>query len=290
MTTQPNPETTKTSGILPFLMAGALAALVVANGFLFVRMSDIDAQVVTIREQSKTELESFRDQSAKLVADLRGTIESMNQQLAETQTKAAKDTASARTIAQKHAEKLVQSLADQQRLQQEAAAQKFDAAIKETSDQHKAKISAVEQEVGVVKTEVAQTRSTVDATIADLKSVRGDLGVQSGLIATNAQELAALRQLGERNYFEFAITKNQKNVKVGGILLSLKKTDVKRNKYNLEVLADDRRVEKKDKTVNEPVQFYISGARQPMELVVNHVSKDQVQGYLSAPKMMQARR
>jgi hypothetical protein len=114
--------------------------------------------------------------------------------------------------------------------------------------------------------------------------------VQSGLIATNARELQALRDLGERNYHEFAITKKMGRVKVGNVAMQLKKADTKRNKFNLELVADDKRVEKKDKTINEPVQFYMSGSRQPWELVVNEVTKDKIVGYLATPKVMQASR
>src|SRR5215470_2712898 len=111
-------------------------------------------------------------------------------------------------------------------------------------------------------------------TIADLKTMRGDLGVQSGLIATNAQGLAALKRLGERNYFEFKLGKTKAPQRVGDITLMLKKTDPKKNKYSVDVMADDKLTEKKDKSINEPLQFYTARARQPYELVVNSVAKD----------------
>lgn len=145
-------------------------------------------------------------------------------------------------------------------------------------------------EVGSVKTEVATHKTQLDTALADLKSVRGDLGVQSGLIATNASELAALRELGERNYYEFNIAKNDKVKKVGSINLALRKADMKRSKFNLDVIADDRKIEKKDKTLNEPVQFYVQGSRLPLELVVNQIQKDRIIGYLAVPKTVQARR
>jgi hypothetical protein len=107
----------------------------------------------------------------------------------------------------------------------------------------------------------------------------------SGLIATNSTELAALRKLGERDYYEFTLPKKSGPQRVGDIQLTLKKADVKRNKFTLDVLADDRRVEKKDKGINEPVQFYMSGTRIPYEVVVNEIRKDQVIGYLSVPKV-----
>jgi hypothetical protein len=101
--------------------------------------------------------------------------------------------------------------------------------------------------------------------------------------------IAALRALGERNYFEFTLDRSKAPRKVGDIQLVLKKTDPKRSKYTLEVQADDKQVEKRDKTVNEPVQFYLAKARQPYEIVVNEVTNGQITGYLSTPKVHLAR-
>ena len=86
------------------------------------------------------------------------------------------------------------------------------------------------------------------------------MGVQSGLIATNGSELAALKLRGERNYFEFKLGKTKQPQRVGDITLLLKKTDPKKNKYTVEVMADDKLTEKKDRNINEPVQFYTAKA------------------------------
>jgi len=122
-----------------------------------------------------------------------------------------------------------------------------------------------------------------------LKATQGDLGVQSGLIATNGKELAALKALGERNYVEFKLAKTKGPQKVGDISVLLKKADPKTNRYTITVIADDKTVEKKDKTVNEPVQFMLAKASQPYELVVNDVKKDLISGYVAAPKVQQTR-
>ena len=141
-----------------------------------------------------------------------------------------------------------------------------------------------------VKQNVASTRSDLDKTGSDLKRVMGDMGVMSGLIATNSKDLDALRALGERNYFEFDLTKAQGMKKIGDVVLTLKKSDPKRNRFTVDVLADDKHVEKKDKTMNEPVQLYLSGNMQPYEIVINQVKKDEVVGYLATPKVKVARR
>jgi hypothetical protein len=113
----------------------------------------------------------------------------------------------------------------------------------------------------------------------------------SGLIATNSKELSALRELGERDYIEFRVGRSKDLQRVGDINIRLKKADVKRNRFSLELVADDKRVEKKDRNINEPVQFYVlSKARQPYEMVVNEVRKDEIVGYLAVPKLKLAAR
>ena len=161
--------------------------------------------------------------------------------------------------------------------------------LKESSEQANTKvnesINGVKGEVSDVKNDVATTKTNLDNTITDLKRVTGDMGVMSGLIATNGKELEALKKLGERDYFEFTLPKSGGAKRVGDVQLTLKKSDPKRNKFTMEVLADDKRVEKRDRNVNEPVQFYAAGARFPYEIVVNEIRADQVIGYLSVPKV-----
>jgi hypothetical protein len=138
-------------------------------------------------------------------------------------------------------------------------------------------------EVGAVKTEVADSRR-------DLQRAIGDLGEQSGLIAHNRQELEELKRLGEREYFEFDLAKAEGLSRVGPLSLRLNRTDTDRQKYTLTVLADDKQIEKKDKTLLEPVQFYLPGTRSLREIVVYEVADDRVAGYVSIPKELIARK
>ena len=133
------------------------------------------------------------------------------------------------------------------------------------------KVGSLTGTVEGVQQDVAKNKQEIEQTVRDLKTVRGDLGVQSGLIATNGTELNALRELGERNYFDFDITKAKQPQRVGAIQLRLKKADQKRNKFTIELWADDKRIEKKNKTLLEPVQFYVLGSRIPYEIVVQKV-------------------
>ena len=170
--------------------------------------------------------------------------------------------------------------------QQQAALQEVGGKISEVNQlasSTKSEVGELTGRVDVVKQDLDETSKTLEQTIADLKSVRGDLGVQSGLIATNSGELQALKRLGQRNYFEFDIPKDKNATKVGRIQIRLRDTNEKRNRFNIEVLADDKTIEKKNKTLLEPIQFYVMGVKQPYEIVVNKLEKNRIAGYLATP-------
>ena len=151
------------------------------------------------------------------------------------------------------------------------------------------KLGRVSDDLASTGADVKRVEGELENTTADVKRVAGDLNAVSGTVATNSKELAALKELGERDYFEFNLSKTKAPQKIGDIRMVLKKTDPKHNRYTVEVLADDKRVEKKDKTTNEPVQLYLSGSSQAYEIVVNQVKKNEVVGYVSTPKVKLAR-
>jgi hypothetical protein len=164
------------------------------------------------------------------------------------------------------------------------------------------KISGIESNVNAVNTQLATKASTedvnklngdvtgvkndLDQTKAKLERATGDMGVMSGLIARNHDDVEELKRRGDRNYFEFTIQKSKTPERVGPVSIALNKTDQKRSKYTVTVLADDKSIEKKDKTSGEPVQFYVKGTshQAPYEIVVFDVGKNQITGYLSTPK------
>jgi hypothetical protein len=145
-------------------------------------------------------------------------------------------------------------------------------------------VGSVKTDVGGVKTDVAATKVSLDATIAKLQSTIGDLGQQSGLIANTRVDLEALKHKGDRQYYEFTLLKGAKPQAFSTVALQLKKTDPKHGKYTLDVTADDKSIEKKDKNQNEPVQFYTGRDHMLYELVVWTVDKNKITGYLSTPK------
>ncbi|HZY72719.1 MAG TPA: hypothetical protein VFE22_06400 [Edaphobacter sp.] len=186
-------------------------------------------------------------------------------------------------IAQKQIETRAQSILAAQaaattKLEQEQAATKKQIGAV-SSD-----VASVKTDVGGVKTDVATTRSDLEATKSQLNRVVGDAGVMSGLIATNHSELEILKHKGDRNYFEFTLKKGEKPLLLSTIKIQLKKVNQKHSRYTLNVSADDRNIEKKDKNLDEPVQFYTGKTPVLYELVVNDIQKNSVSGYLSTPK------
>jgi hypothetical protein len=145
-------------------------------------------------------------------------------------------------------------------------------------------IAGVKTDVGGVKTDVASTKADLEATKAKLQSTVGDLGVQSGLIANTRSDLEALKHRGDRNYYEFTLLKGAKPQPVSTVSLQLKKADSKKGKFTLNVTSDDKTIEKKDRNVAEPIQFYSGREHMLFELVIWTVDKDKATGYLSTPK------
>jgi hypothetical protein len=166
------------------------------------------------------------------------------------------------------------------------------AAVARLEKEHTEQIESVRKEqkeqIEGVRSDVATTRSDLEATKQRLERTIGDLGVQSGLIAHTREDLEILKHRGDRNYYEFTLLKGKRPSRVSTVSLQLKKANPKKGKYTLNVIADDRAIEKRDRTMFEPLQFYTGRDRQLYEVVVFTVDKNQVSGYLSAPKQLLA--
>ena len=202
------------------------------------------------------------------LADLKGQLQVTSQKLGLTQDELAQ------------ARSLSASLKRQQEVNNAKLREQIGAVEQDTS----AKLGQVATEISGTKSDVAATKADLEATKSKLQSTVGDLGVQSGLIARNHDEVEELKRLNQRDIFEFDLKKSQGVQRIGPIQVKLNKVDTKRFKYTMNVVADDKTIEKKDKTVGEPVQFYVRGARAPYEIVVFEGSKDHAKGYLSTPK------
>jgi len=144
-------------------------------------------------------------------------------------------------------------------------------------------VSGVKTDVGSAKTDIAKTQTDLQATNAKLEKTIGDLGVQSGLVAKNSSELEILKHKGDRNYYEFTLKKGARQP-VSTVSLELKKVDAKKSRFTLNVMADDKTIEKKDRTVGEPLQFYTGRDHLLYEVVAFSADKNSITGYLSTPK------
>ena len=159
---------------------------------------------------------------------------------------------------------------DQQKIAEVDAAAKTELATKASTDD----VKGVDGKVDVVRTDLTGTQN-------DLKMARSELGT---LIARNHEDVEQLRHLGERDYIEFSIDAKNKPQKVGSFVVELRGTNPNKKRYNVALIVDDSRIEKKNLPVNEPIFFHQGNDRRPLELVVNTVGKDKVTGYISVPK------
>jgi hypothetical protein len=208
------------------------------------------------------------DETNSRIAQMRGQLDVTSQKLGLTQDELAR----ARTLAQTI-----------QKQQQDSDA-KLGAQIGQVQQESDQKIGQVTTDLTGAKTDIASTQKDLADTKAKLTSTVGDLGVQSGLIAHTQEDVEALRRLGERNIFDFNIGKSKTPQHVGPVQARLLSTDPKHFKFSVTLIADDKTIEKKDRNVDEPMQFYVRGARVPYEIVVFEVTKDHITGYLSTPK------
>jgi chromosome segregation ATPase len=291
-TVTPAPQTSNTSSGASWGAMGILAlALAVVFGGSLYQSSKLNNELTSVKRdltQSQHQMTDLQGQMGTSAADAKRdvneTVARLNDQLEAARKEARNNAYRTQASVKQQNTKLVTDLtAKNTELSDQIDQLKKDNTAKSTEvDQT---LTGIKGDVGDVKTEVASAKADIDNTKTDLRRAVGDMGVMSGLIATNATELGELRKLGERNYIEFTLSKNGAPQKVGDIQMALKRTDAKRNRFTLDVMADDKRVEKRDKTVNEPVQFYLASGRLPYEVVVNSVTKDGVKGYLAVPKV-----
>jgi small-conductance mechanosensitive channel len=137
------------------------------------------------------------------------------------------------------------------------------------------------EDVNKLNGDVTGVKGDLDATKNSIQMARSEMGT---LIARNHDEIDQLRRMGQRDYFEFTVSRKGGLQKVGTIQVQLKDTNTKKNQFTMNVLADDKSFEKKNRSVNEPIFFYTGGTRAALELVVNKVTKTTASGYLSIPK------
>ena len=261
-----SPGTPRWITILLVLMMAGIAVLGIAG---YSAQTKISQDLSEQQKQNKI-LTAQLDQANTRIADLKSKMEITTQRIGLTQSELAQAKSRAESI----------------RKEQQSSDEKLTAQLTQAQKENDEKIGAVASEVGIAKKDIEATKGDLEATKGKLERSLGDMNVMSGLIAHNRDDLDELRRRGDRNYYEFTLQKSKSAQRVGPVQMSLNKTDPKKAKYTLTVVADDKTIEKKDKTSGEPVQFYVKGSARmaPYEIVVFDVGKNQITGYLATPK------
>ncbi len=252
------------------VLFGVVIALLAVLGYAgYSTQARLGQDLAEQQKQNKV-LTAQLEQANSRVADLKSQMEITVQRVGLTQSEIARAKSRAEAIRQ----------------EQQTSDQKLTAQLSQAQKESDEKIGAVATEVGGAKKDIEATKTDLEATKGKLERSLGDMNVMSGLIAHNRDDLEDLRRRGDRNYYEFTLQKSKNAQRVGPVQMSLNKTDPKKAKFTITVVADDKTIEKKDKTSGEPVQFYVKGSSRmaPYEIVVFDVGKNQINGYLATPK------
>jgi hypothetical protein len=291
-TLEPNTEkpVIQEKGLIPeSVKLALLLILLLAVAYLFydnsrikksqqARLDKIADQVQLIESAQKVGESSITSQLSNLKTELAGTQEAVGSTKAEIK----KTTTQIQAEGQRTKQELTKALAakaDTSHVEAQVQAAKSEADSK--FSQVNTEVGGVKSEVSVVKTDLETTRRDLEGTQRQLVDVRDTL---SAAVAKNSSELSQLRLKGERDYVEFTIQKKNELTKVEDIRIILTKTDQKKGKFNLKIVVDDNQLEKKDRFINEPIQFLVGQNRVRYEIVINWVQKNQAGGYLSIPK------
>jgi hypothetical protein len=247
--------------VVLFLLGGYLAyAGIHSNQVLEAQLAQSNSRIVN--------LGSSLEKSNSQIDDLKAELDLTTQKLGLTQSQLAQARRTAAVL----------------RREQIQASNKLQQQIGQVQQQTQASMNQLSTDLGGTKTDLAATKEALNSTTARLESTVGDMGVMSGKVAHNEQQLQQLIRLGERNYYKFDLHRAKYPTRVGPIMLQLTHADPKHWRYNMFVTVNDRRIQKKDKTLYEPVQFYTSTAEAPLEIVVFQIKKNEAIGYLSSPK------
>lgn len=284
-------------GWITVALGAGVVALIAVQFYTLSRVRFLESALATVgNQQAETgkalarkldeEIARLRESEAAASEERQQALEAVRADMDKTRRQATSAAGRVQEEATKSVATLAERLdANEQKIQENQAKLTTElSGVRQANNAAESKIGAVSTDVETVKTEVASTRTQLNAAVAELQRTRGDLGELSGLIATNSEQIQALKALGDRDYTEFTLFKSKEPVKVGDISVLLKKTDVKNSRYSVELYVNDLKIEKKDRTVNEPLQFFVGSEKQPHELVVNRVAQDQIAGYLAAPK------
>lgn len=241
------------------LLAGTFVAAVaglVWSYSLAGRLTHEEAQLAATQQQNRQLASALNETNAKL----RVTSETLGNRLGITQ----------KELERRAAELLHRQQAAASRLEQE-------------QQSTRTQLPSTSSAVGGVQTDLSLTKSQLTSAETQVGNAQGDSGDRSGLLATNERELRVLEQLGDRDYFPFTLHKGKKQA-VGAVVLELRRVNAKRKTYTMMIFSGERKIEKKNRTLDEPVHFYAGNPQVRYELVVNRLGRGAVRGYVATPK------
>lgn len=269
-------DTGKTAKIL---LVAFIVAAVGFNVFLMSKMGAIEDSA----QQQRVALETK-------IADLEGRLEAANgarmHELAAIETqldKARKEAASrSRSEAKRQSDRVAKTLAQQQREQQDMFLTEI-SGVRGAADANRDGIADVDSKVDRVQNGVDENREGLAETADLVRGAQGEIDSVAGRVDFNASAIARLRRMGENEVVRFELLKSKNRTRVENVQLRLRDVSANKNRYSIEILADDELIVQKNRYRNEPVEFYVTGARRPYEIVVTEVEKDRVSGYLAKP-------
>jgi hypothetical protein len=282
--TEPSePKGSKGKGIF---LGMVIAALAVGNVYLISRVDRLQSETTSLQSSLEDQIGGVQENSSMYESQARQELEALRQQIEEARKEAA---GRAQREARRQADQVAQNITQQQQLRQEELMGGIHDA-RTVADQANSEVQVVRNDLLGMKAEFEDTNAHLYETASLLEQTTDDVGEISGQVSDNRSEIASLRRMSERDRVRFQLNRSKEMQRVADIQLRLRDTDVKRNKFTLEILADDKKFVKKDRQVAEPMMFYMGETAQPYELVITQMDKDSVSGYLARPKVQMASR
>lgn len=263
-----------------FAIAGAIVAFAGGEVLFFDAISDLRDESRKLQQSIVHEIADVRQWTLAANQEQAVQLDQLRENLTAARRQTARAAGQVSADAQRHAALLADNLARQVNATRRQVSEELMSALA-VAAAASAAAGDLTSEVRNTRAGIAAARSEIEQTSAELNAATSRLGPMRDAIAANSRELAALRARGERRIFEFALAKSMLR-EVAGVTIRLRSADPSRNRYSVELTADGRAIEQKDRTVNEPVRFLAKG-RQPYELVVNRIADNRIEGYLAAP-------
>lgn len=264
----------------------AVAALIGFNVQMMNKVGDIEESSASERAALTSEVNDLEASLSAQSGMHQREISELQSSVEKTKNEAA---ARARAEARRGAEQLAKTIAEKEREQQDMFLSEI-GNVRGVTDTNRQGIEDVNVKVTGVQTDVDEARVALNETADLLTNTQGDVDAISGRVGTHEAAIERLRMQGQRDVTQFELAVAKERTKVESIHMRVKDIDYRKNRYTLEVMADDEVTVHKNRLLNQPVEFYVTGVSQPYEVVVTDIERNQVMGFLATPKFKQLAR